>query len=108
MLFLLQALLFNCDLHDVSHHLHFRFEFHTNFNSVVPFSTNFLESFAIKVDELLISLLFLILELQLLVLVEKKHECCFEVARVIVKNFVVVIQVVDEVSNEEKIVGFEG
>ena len=66
-----------------------------------------INSFPVETQQLFISFFFLVLELKTLVLVLKEHESSFEIICVVVKHLVIKIKIVDEVTDEQQIVGFE-
>jgi hypothetical protein len=66
-----------------------------------------INTFTVKTQQLLVSLFFLVLELKALVLIVKEHESSFEVISVVMKHLVIKIEIVDEVTDEKQIVGFE-
>ena len=103
------ALVFlDCQLHHIRHVLKFGFELHCVFNGRIPLPLDFLESGAVKFNQFLVSFFLLKFELQLLMLVEKEHECGFKVTLVVVENLVVEVEVVHEVPQEQQVVGLEG
>ena len=66
-----------------------------------------INAFTVETQQLLVSLFFLVLELKALVLVLKEHESSLEVICVVVKHLVIKIEIVDEVTDEQQIVGLE-
>jgi len=78
-LLLLQLGFFNCDLHDVVHVFKLGPQFHACINCSISFTHELINSFSIKLDQSLISFLFLILKLQLFVLIMQEHESSLQI-----------------------------
>ena len=76
---LLQLGFFNCNFHDVVHVFKLGPQFHASLNCSISVSHELINSLSIKLDQSLISFLFLILKLQLFVLIMQEHESSLQI-----------------------------
>jgi len=97
----------HCNLHDISHVLNLGFELHPLSNSFISLLLELVNSHSVQLNKFFISLFFLILKLDLLVLVQQEHEGGLQIIRVVCQNLVVEVQVIDQVTNEHEVISFK-